>query len=186
MEHPAKSSLRSQEPPKSAQRLGDAQLSCTQEWVLGRSQRDGSSEGVPAPPALGGKWPWRQQPGRLNATAVSWQGHSGRDLPGGRLILRALRRGYFGPFALCESPAIFQPHGAYFRGSGLHRLGQCCCPLPRGLEPKAMLGPQTPPSRVQEAAQVVCRGSQQLPCGTRDVHSSVDQHLARPTSLPPS
>lgn len=83
---------------------------------MGRSQRDGSSKGDPVPPTPGRKQPWWQQPGRLNAAAVPWQGHSGQDLSGGRLILGALRRGYFGPFALCESPAIFQPCWGYFRG----------------------------------------------------------------------
>lgn len=76
---------------------------CTAQWVLGRSQWDGSSEGGPVLQP----WQW-QQPGGLNTAAVPWQGHSGRDLPGGRLILGVLRRGYFGPFALSESPAIFQ------------------------------------------------------------------------------
>lgn len=48
--YPTKSSLCSREPPGSAQRLGDAHLSCTQGWVWGRSQRDGSSKGGPRTP----------------------------------------------------------------------------------------------------------------------------------------
>lgn len=121
--------------------LRDAQLSRTPGWVLRRSQRDGSSKAGPVPPSPRGTRLQWQQPGRFNTAAVSWQGHSGWDLPGGRLILGALRRGYFGPFALYESPVIFQPHWGYFRGRHFGRLGQCCCCcLPGDLEPKTMLG----------------------------------------------
>lgn len=74
----------------------------------------------PCTPRPRGKWLWWQQPGRLNTTAVPWQGHRTWDLPGGRLILGVLRRGYFGPFALRESPAIFQPHWGYFRGRAIY------------------------------------------------------------------
>lgn len=90
-------------------------LSHTHGWVFRRYHRDGSSRGGPAAPTQR-EWPWWQQPGRLNTTAVPWQGHSAWDLPGARLILGVLRRGYFGPFALRESPAIFQPHWGYFCG----------------------------------------------------------------------
>lgn len=134
------------------------------------------------PRTPGGKWPRWQQPGRLNTTTVPWQGHRGRDLPAGRLILGALRRGYFGPFALCESPAIFQPRWDYFRGRDLRRPGQCRCRSPGGLEPKAMLGARSPLSRVWGG----CPGSPQLPCGARDAHSRVDQPGTHPASLPPS
>ena len=137
---------------------------------MGRSQRDGSNKGGPMPPTPGGKQPRWQQPGRLNAAAVPWQGHSGQDLLGGRLILGALRRGYFGPFALRESPAIFQPCWGYFRGRVIYTDwdNAAAARSPGGLEPKAMLGAQIPLSRVQEgspgcllllpATPVLCQG----------------------------
>lgn len=111
----------------------------------------GAAKGAPAPQTPGAKCPQWQQPGKLSAAAVPWQGHSGQDLPGGRLILGALRRGYFGPFALRESPAIFQPCWGYFRGRVIYEdWDNAAAARPGGLEPKAMVGAHPPTwSRVQ-------------------------------------
>lgn len=113
MGHPPRNSLQPQEPHNSDR---DSEMHGS---VTPRGGFSGDMGGIgPAKGALfpRGKWPWWQQPGRLSTTAVPWQGHSTWDLPGGKLILGVLRRGYFGPFALCESPAIFQPQWGYFRG----------------------------------------------------------------------
>lgn len=98
-----------------------------------------------------------------------------------------LRRGYFGPFALRESPAIFQPHWGYFRVRVIYtdwdnaagtRLGSW--------SPKATLGAQPTP-------QTGCREVPRLPagapsnsCSARDAYSRVGLPGAHPTILPPS
>jgi len=175
---PTKSSLWSQEPRRSAQRLGER-------WVLGRSRRDGSSEGRPCAPHPRSSRPWWQQPGRLDAMALPWQGHSGRDLLGGRLILGALRRGYFGPFALRESPAIFRPHWVCFHGRVIYAgWDNAAAARRRAWSPKPCWVPSPPRAGRREGARAACWGSWQLQCGARDAHSRVGQPGARPASLP--
>lgn len=185
MGHPPRNSLQPQEPHRS-DRDSEMHISVAPKGGFQEIWEGQDPQREPCAPHPRGKWLWWQQPGRLNTTAVPWQGHRTWDLLGGKLILGALRRGYFGPFALCESPAIFQPHWGYFRGSDLHGLGQCCWHSPGVLEPKAMLGAQlTPQTGCREVSRLPA-GAPSNSCSARDAHSRVDPPRAHPITLPPS